>query len=107
MIEKLRQLEKQIVPAPWKHDLGNWDIEGPNREEIVVRGETEINQMLHLQFIQDMRNALPKFLALYDAANAAPIREQWDEEYCHGDSGDELIRAGKRLNEALKALEKE
>lgn len=34
IIAEIKERVAAATPGPWKHDWGNWDVEGPNRENI-------------------------------------------------------------------------
>lgn len=61
MIENLRLLEKKSTPAPWAANI----LAG--RFHVIVNRE-KVASMYDFDLIDAMRNALPKFIALYDAA---------------------------------------
>lgn len=77
MIDRLKELEASATPGPWRADLGNWDIEQIDpRNEICIfdpmsRDIHPENKRVHsycdMEFIVEMRNALPKLLAFVQA----------------------------------------
>lgn len=83
LLEQLRALLRNATPGPWKHDLGNADVEGPRpgRAEVCVRGEHG-NYHANLELIAATRNALPLLLDVVETVarfRDDPEGEGWDE----------------------------
>jgi hypothetical protein len=89
VIEKLRQLEKKATPGRWGYYYEHKDNVA-NRENGFVVTLYHGDEMYYLQptniinpdftdyhLAAMARNALPKFLALYDAVK----RDHWHDEY--------------------------
>lgn len=105
LIEKLIQLEKEATPAPWREGTLNvWELRqtGP---ELTVASTEEMHRIGRMSrdqaqadcaLIAEMRNSLPKFLALYDAAKSAAF----DQRIWINDEG--TLAA---LRDVLKSLE--
>lgn len=91
LLERLRALEQAATPGPWKHDLGNADVEGPRpeRAEVCVRGEHG-NYHANLELIAAVRNALPLLLDVAEAVER--FRDDAD-----GEGWDEVRAALERL----------
>lgn len=98
-IDALDAAEKAATPGPWKHDIGNCDIETPRpeRHEIVVRGEHG-NYFADLDFIALARNSLRPLLDELRLLRA--LATAIDNYYLEGEL------ATIEANEALAALRK-
>lgn len=115
LIEKLKELDSSATPGPWCADLGNWDIEQIEpRNEIccfdpMSRDIHPENKRVHsycdMEFIVELRNALPKLLAVVEAAEnmAFCIRprylDNWTPNHCGECSGCKVMKALAALDQ--------
>ena len=94
LLEHLKQLEAGATPGPWRGDVYGRVCDADDEQFIDVWRRVH-QQDVHL--IAEMRNALPKLLAVVEAAKQAALD-------CD-DAGCELI--ADNLNWALAALEED
>lgn len=79
-LKELRDTCERATPGPWTHDWGNWDVEGPNRENICDVSATyrycEPDKSFHskcdphadAEFIAQARTMLPRLIEALEKA---------------------------------------